>query len=1179
MLLSFQTLGITVCSGFIATSFLIQSAALGQITPDDTLGAESSEVVPTTLPPFGDGDLILGGAARGANLFHSFSEFNVAAGEFVGFENPPGIERIFSRVTGNTASEILGILTVGGNADLFLLNPNGILFGPNSATVLIGGSLFATTADGFLFDNNQLFNARNPSPVPLLTINTPVGLQYGNQRPGDIRAQSGILGVNQSQSLILAGGNVLLENSSVGLTPDSNIGFPSGSAGKLQIAAINDAGIIGITVDGDLVGLDFANDLNRADISIQDSAIDVRAEARSSLAFSAHNMNILDSSIVAGIDTDSGFEDAQALDMVLDASDEVNITSSVVRNIVDTNAVGNAGNLIIETSRLNVLNSSELATSTFGMGNAGDIIIKASEVLLDDVDSIGTNTIRSTVEETGQGLGGSIQINADSLELRNGSQIDSSVLGIGDAGNLFLEISGSVLLDGTSPNGESGSGLGSTVALGAQGNGGSVELTANSLTVTNGAQINASTFGDGNVGDVIVTVDDSVLLDGTSPNGSSASGLGGTISPEAQGNGGNVELTANSLTVTNGAQINVSTFGDGNAGNVTVTVNDFVRFSGTSPNGRFLSVLGSAVNPGAQGNGGSIEITADSLTVANGAQIGATTSGDGNAGNVIVTVDDFVLLDGTSPNREIISGLGSTVNQSAQGAGGEIEITANSLTVTNGAQVTASTEGKGNAGNITVTVGDSVLLNGTNPNGESVSGLGSAVNPEAQGNGGSVELIAEFLVVTNGAQIVASTFGNGSAGEVTVIVDDSVRLDGIGSNGKFRSGLFSTVETNAMGDGGNVELIAGSLEATNGAVINTSTFGDGNAGKIIVEIDDSVRLDGTTPNGILGSGLSSTVNQNAQGNGGSVELAANSLFISSEAEIAVTSESQGSAGDVTLQMVENIELEQGLILSNSASLLSERGGNISIDSSSLNMGNGSAILAETFNSQGGNIAVDLDSNLIMRNGSLVSTTAGTAQAGGDGGNIDITADFIIGVPQENSDIAADAFEGDGGQVNITALDIFGLEFRDQRTPLSDITASSEGGAAGITTFNQLTSVDVRQGLTELPENIVDPTGLIDRSCDVASAPESEFIITGRGGLPPEPSDRLNDNQFLDDLGPETMQTTAIQSSHQLSENEQNDRPDVIQEAQGWIVNEAGQVQLIAAAPGASYERSAIAPCP
>lgn len=164
----------------VVTAGLIVSLgvpASAQIIPDDTLGRESSHITPARLRGQ-RGDRLEGGAIRGEALFHSFLEFNVAENRAAYFANPAGVEAIFSRVTGTNPSEILGRLGVLGRADLYLLNPNGIMFGPN-ASLDIRGSFVATTADAFEFADGSSFSATDPEMPPLLTVNVKPGLQYG----------------------------------------------------------------------------------------------------------------------------------------------------------------------------------------------------------------------------------------------------------------------------------------------------------------------------------------------------------------------------------------------------------------------------------------------------------------------------------------------------------------------------------------------------------------------------------------------------------------------------------------------------------------------------------------------------------------------------------------------------------------------------------------------------------------------------------------------------------------------------------------------------------------------------------------------------------------------------------------------------------------------------------------
>ncbi|HEY9597167.1 MAG TPA: filamentous hemagglutinin N-terminal domain-containing protein, partial [Cyanophyceae cyanobacterium] len=179
---------------------VLSPPVFAQIVPDNTLGTENSQVTPNANVRGLPAERIDGGAVRGSALFHSFSEFNVNNGQRVYFSNPAGIADIFSRVTGSNVSNILGTLGVDGGANLFLLNPNGILFGPN-AQLDIQGSFLATTGSSFKFSDGSEFSATNPQAAPLLSINVTPGVQWGANHPGATITNRGNLSIGEDLTL------------------------------------------------------------------------------------------------------------------------------------------------------------------------------------------------------------------------------------------------------------------------------------------------------------------------------------------------------------------------------------------------------------------------------------------------------------------------------------------------------------------------------------------------------------------------------------------------------------------------------------------------------------------------------------------------------------------------------------------------------------------------------------------------------------------------------------------------------------------------------------------------------------------------------------------------------------------------------------------------------------------
>ncbi len=919
---------------FNATIFaFLNENAIAQpsnIVPDRTLGNESSIVSPDSSSS--QIEMITGGAQRGQNLFHSFREFNVSEGRGVYFYSPnAAVQNILTRITGSNPSEIMGTLGTFGNSqpNLFLMNPNGIIFGRN-ASLDVGGSFVATTANAVQFGNQGFFSASNPNSPSLLTVKPSAFLfnQIAGKR-GSIENNSGApAGLNPSeqyqifglrvpdgQSLLLLGGDVNINSSGL---------FAYG--GRVELGGISREGTVKLNIEDDNLSLSFPDRVSRGDVSLNNSFVDVAAGGGGSIAIAARNFQLAEQSgLSAGIGNGLGSTQAQAGNITIQAAENVTIQTiqedlspSFVFNSVAPGGVGNAGDIIINARSLSLTNGSQVGSSTSGEGNAGDLTITTGRLVVRDGGIVSTST-------SGQGDGGNLTINAaESVqlfgtrttskgEIPSGLSANSS--GKGNAGDLTITTGQFVVRDG---------GIVSTFTEG-EGNGGDLTITTRQLLVQDGGIVSITTLGKGNGGNLLVHASESVQLLGTrnTPDGEVGSSLGTFTS--GKGIAGNLMLATGRLVVRDGGSISTLTSGKGDGGDLTINATESVQLLGTrtTPDGEVGSYL--LTNTSSSGNAGNVTISTGRLFLRDGGSISTLTSGEGNGGNLTINAAESVQLLGT---RTTLKGeMPSTLltNTLSSENAGNVTISTGRLLLRDGGLISTVTESKGNGGNLTINATESVQLLGTSTtsNGKIGSILNTGTSEKSEGDAGDLTIATERLLIRDGGIITTATQGKGEGGDLTITARQLQVRSG--------SNLFSNT-------------------------ISTSTLGEGNAGDIRLRVQGSVTLTDW-------SGLFASAGVGSSGKSGRIFLNAKTVTLADNARIAVSSKGSGEGGRIRVT-TDSLSLDRGLIS------------------------------AETASTDGGDINLQVNDMLLLRNNSQISTTAGIAGAGGRGGNIDINAKFI-----------------------------------------------------------------------------------------------------------------------------------------------------------------------------------------
>ncbi|WP_339382199.1 S-layer family protein [Aetokthonos hydrillicola] len=477
-----------------------------------------------------------------------------------------------------------------------------------------------------------------------------------------------------------------------------------------------------------------------------------------------------------------------------------------------TGAVGRGGDINVQAESILVKDGGRIASFTLGRGNAGNITIQARDaVTFDGVDNskVISSGSFSSVEAGAIGNGGNINITAGSLSLTNGGELSVAVRGQTDtlpgaqsnAGSVNINVRDALTISGTDTPG-----IFANLGTGAVGRGGDIKLQAGNVFLKDDGQISSSTFGKGDAGNISITAREAISLD--------AGVISAVQGSSTLGNGGNITFSTGSLSASHGGQINSFIRGRGNAGNITILAKDAVSFDGVdssgNPSGLFSSVLAGAI-----GNGGNINITAGSLSLTNGGELGVNVRGNtgtlpgaqSNGGSVNINVRDALTISGSG------SQISSSLGTGAIGRGGDINVLARSFSVSNNAQVTTSSFGRGNAGNLTVAA-NSINLD-----------KGQLLANSQSGLGGNVFLTVSDLILMRHNSLISNTSGTtqnpGQEGKLTLNTkflvaaplenNDIITNAFSGSGGKINitatEGLFGFVVRNGNYSSENINLL------------------------------------------------------------------------------------------------------------------------------------------------------------------------------------------------------------------------------------------------------------------------------------------------------------------------------------------------------------------------------------
>jgi filamentous hemagglutinin family protein len=661
------------------------SVVIAQVIPDRNLINRSS------TSQNGNIIQIEGGTTAGSNLFHSFDQFSLTAGTIAYFNNGTTIQNIFSRVTGGSVSRINGTIRANGTANLFLLNPNGILFGPNAA-LNIGGSFFATTADRILFSGGAEFSAANPQASPLLSINVPLGLGFG-ANPGTITNRSRVtspgfqgiptqtgLQVAPGQTLSLIGGNILL-----------NGGDLTAFGGQIELGSVGANSQVSLTSVGSSYQLDYQDVTTFRNIHLTDLA-EVNTSGLGGGEIRIQGRNII---LTGGASINSN-----TLGALPGRPIAINATESL-QILGKTNRLG-VYELDLAFFDILVPIRSVISSSTLGTGNAGPIRINTRRLIARDGGRINTGS-----NFTGSGDGASLTVNAsESVEVSGWVRVR------GNGQNPFLRNRLGFELNGVSSL--------ATLTATPEGNAGNLVINTSRLLVDRGGVITSNTFTGGRGGRMTINATE-IEVRGANPTGVVHSVI--TSSSTTTGQAGDLTVNADRILLRQGGSIGSNVLDHGRGGILAINATESIEIRGEGVENTGL--LADTSGTGAAGN---LTITTARLTVADRGEITVSGGNSGVAGDLRIEADEVRLESRGSLRASTNVGSGGNITLSVPG----------SLTLRQRSLISARTQEEAeeaNGGNVTIRAGFVVAVPSEDSDiiASAVEGRGGNINIRTQG--------------------------------------------------------------------------------------------------------------------------------------------------------------------------------------------------------------------------------------------------------------------------------------------------------------------------------------------------------------------------------------------------------------------------------------------------------------